>query len=524
MASVPAAPRHAVVIGGSLAGLCAARALANHIPRVTVVDRDRFPDGPEVRAGVPQAHHLHVLITSGQRALDRLFPGLIAELHDLGAVPVAHPTDILYLGTNGWRERFPATHRLVGASRELIDWTVRRRLLADPRIRFLAGHEAIGLLPGPDGESIVGVALRPRPGGTGTSTAGGTDAPAADGADAPGPGGAEERVERLAADLVVDASGRGSRTPDWLAALGFGRPAESRIDAGLGYASRRYVLPPGTTDGWKNILVLPKPSVSSRGAVLYPIEHDRWMLTLGGLGAEVPPTDEAGFLEFIRTLRTPVLHQVLRDAKPDSPIHGFRRTSNHRRHYETMPRWPANLLVVGDAACAFNPVYGQGMSVAALAAVALDEHLRAHPRVFGRTAQAAVAACAAGAWTIATEADLRFTAAPESRPGPAARLAQWYRGRVSRVADRDQYVLRVLTDVLHLVRPPSALVRPGVAVRVLARPVRPPLAEPPPAPGSPPHSSPVPSPGPAAEPPPPPAQSRPADDGSGDGATRRLSG
>ncbi|MBF9129168.1 FAD-dependent monooxygenase [Plantactinospora sp. S1510] len=448
----PSALRHAVVIGGSLAGLCIARTLLDHVERVTVVERDRFPDAPRVRAGVPQAHHLHILITSGQRALERLFPGLMSELRGSGAVSVAAPTDVLYLSATGWRERFPATHELVGASRELIDWTIRRRLLADQRIRFLTAHEAVGLLPGNNGSSIAGVALRPR--------------------------GGADRVERLDADVVVDASGRGSRTPDWLAALGYGRPEESRIDAGLGYASRRYILPGGVADGWRHILLMPNPPRTSRGGVLYPIESNRWMVTLGGLGDEVPPTDEAGFLEFARELRSPVLYEAIRDAEPDSPIHGFRWTANSRRHYETMARWPDGFLVVGDAACAFNPVYGQGMSVAAQTAALLTDHLRTRPGRFGRAAQAVVAETGAAAWTIATGADLRY-ADDGVQPSRRVRFSHWYLARTADVANRDPYVSRTLTDVLYLVRPPAALMYPRMALRVLRGPTRPALATPP---------------------------------------------
>ncbi|GAA3730765.1 hypothetical protein GCM10022225_10770 [Plantactinospora mayteni] len=446
-------PRHAVVVGGSFAGLCIARTLADFVERVTVLDRDRFPDGPRLRTGIPQARHLHVLVTSGQRALDRLFPGLMAELYDRGAVPVAAPTDLLSLSPYGWRERFPATHTLVGASRELLDWTIRQRLAADGRIRFETAREVVGLLSGEDGGSVAGVELRIRNGGP--------------------------EIHRCEADLVVDASGRGSHSPEWLAALGYGRPAETRIDAGLGYASRRYRLAPGVADGWKNIMVMPKPPQVTRAGVLYPIENGRWMVTLGGFGGEVPPTDEAGFLEFTRNLRSPLIYEAIRDAEPDGPIHGFRRTANHRRHYETMPRWPEGFLVVGDAACAFNPVYGQGMSVAAQTAVVLGLHLRAHRGRFGRAAQAAVAGCSATAWTIATGTDLRFSAPGAVRPGRRGRLSYWYLDRASDVADRDAYVLRVLTDVQHLVRPPAALAHPRVALRVLRGPTRPPLSAPP---------------------------------------------
>jgi len=437
MPTPPHSARHAVVIGGSLAGLCAARVLADHVEAVTVVDRDDFPAEPAVRKGQPQAHHLHVLIPAGQQTLDRLFPGLMDELHEHGAVPVAAPTEVLYLSPTGWRDRFPATHRLVGASRELIDWAVRRRLAEDGRVRFRTGHEVVGLVPADGAEAIGGVLLH-------------------------GPS-----ASRLAADLVVDGSGRASRAADWLEQLGYGRPAESRVESGLAYASRRYTLPEGATGGWKHILLMPKAPDVRRGGVLYPIENGRWMVTLGGLGGDVPPTDEEGFLEFARNLRSPALYEAIKKGTPDSPIHGYRRTANHRRHYETMPRWPEGFLVTGDAACTFNPVYGQGMTVAAQAADVLDKQLRAQPGTLGRAAQAAVARCSEAPWQIATGADLRYPTTVGPRPGRAARLGNWYLDRTSDVANRDGYVARVLADVLYLLAPPTALFRPGVAVRVL---------------------------------------------------------
>jgi 2-polyprenyl-6-methoxyphenol hydroxylase-like FAD-dependent oxidoreductase len=446
--------------------MCAARALADHVEQVTVVDRDRFPDGPAVRAGVPQAHHLHVLVTAGQRALERLFPGLVDELHGAGAVPVAVPTDMLYLTGTGWRQRFPATHRLIGASRELIDWTIHQRLRADHRIRLLPGHDVVGLLPADPAAgdpAVAGVRLRPR-GATG---------------DPPG----ENLGTELAADLVVDASGRGSRATDWLTALGYPSPDGTRVDAGLGYASRRYLLPGSVLRDWKSILVMPDPPRSARGAVLYPIENDRWMLTLGGLGDDRPPTDEEGFLEFTRGLRSPVIYDAVKDARPDSPIHGFLQTSNQRRHYESMPRWPRGFLVVGDALCSFNPVYGHGMSVAAQTAVALAEHLRTRPDgepLLDRTAQAVAARCAAFAWLIATGADSRFPTTVGARPGPRDRLSRWYLDRAADVANRDPYLSRALTDVMHLIAPPSALGRPGVVARVVRGRPGPALSTPPP--------------------------------------------
>ncbi|GAA5199368.1 FAD-dependent oxidoreductase [Rugosimonospora acidiphila] len=456
--------------------MCVARALADHVERVTVVDRDRFPDGPEVRGGVPQAHHLHVLVTAGQRALDRLFPGILDELHKAGAVPVEVPTDVLYLTATGWRQRFPATHRLIGASRELIDWTVYQRLSTDERIRFLPAHEVVGLLPAApraaDAARIDDSTPNDDSGGSGSGGSGsGGGGPAVGGVRLRPRGDAAGAETELVADLVVDASGRGSRAGEWLTTLGYPAPEETRIDSRLGYASRRYVLPDSAVGDWKNILIMPDPPRSGRGAVLYPIENDRWMLTLGGLGEDRPPTDAEEFLDYTRGLRSTIIYDVISQGRPDSAIHGYLRTSNHRRHFETMRSWPLGFLVVGDAACCFNPVYGQGMSVAAQTAVALDEHLRARPAgapPLDHTAQVVAARCASVAWLIATGADSRLpTATTSTRPGLRDRLSHQYLSRASDVANRDPYVCEVLTDVMHLVAPPTVLTRPKVMARVL---------------------------------------------------------
>jgi 2-polyprenyl-6-methoxyphenol hydroxylase-like FAD-dependent oxidoreductase len=460
---------HAVVIGGSLAGMCMAGVLAGHADRVTIVDRDRFPDRPAVRTpairkGVPQAHHLHVLITAGQRALERLFPGFLDELRAAGGVLMAAPTDMLTLNGRGWVERFADSHHsLLGASRELIDWTLRGRLGADPRIEFRTGQEVVGLLGDADG-GVRGVRLRARPGAT------------------PMP-------EQLVADLVVDASGRGSGAPDWLAGLGYPRPRRDLVDAGLGYASRRYLLPEDPGRDWKTILLYPNPPENPRGGVLFPIENSRWILTLGGTGEDKPPTDEDGFLEFAQALRSPVLYEAIRDARPDSPIHGFQQTANQRWHYDAIRPWPAGFLVVGDAACCFNPVYGQGMTVAAQTAEVLAGLLRGGRRRAGglaalrdRTAQSAVADTAAPAWLLATSADLRYGDSAGSRPRLGTGLASRYLDRTADVGNRDPYVYRALADVQHMVARPTALLRPGVLVRVVRGRPGPPLWTPPPAP------------------------------------------
>jgi 2-polyprenyl-6-methoxyphenol hydroxylase-like FAD-dependent oxidoreductase len=455
---------HAVVAGAGMAGLLAARVLADHFTQVTVVDRDRLPDRPEVRAGVPQSRHLHVLLGRGLECLERLLPGFEADLRAAGA-PVVEGSDSLWLNAAGWSRRYRSPIRLLGASRELVEWTARTRVAALGNVRLVDGCEVVGLLAGGGQQNEpAGVRLRPR--GPSAGRAGG-------GAD-------------LAAELVVDASGRGSRAPQWLAGLGYAAPAETRINPLLGYASRRYRVPAGFQAGWRMLVINAKPPGNPRSGALVPIEGDRWMVALIGAGRDYPPTDEAGFLAFARSLRSQLLYDTIKDAEPLSPIYSFRHADNQRRHYERLRRWPERLLVVGDAACSFNPIYAQGVTVAAMTAVALDDALtRDGQRAAGNLAglarrfQQQVARTNAGAWTMATGEDLRYPWTEGARADLPTRLMHRYADRLLAVANGNAAVNTAFVNVVNLRDPPASLFRPSVLLPVLAGRRAPPLTGPP---------------------------------------------
>ena len=451
---------HALVVGGSMAGLLAARVLADRFGRVTVVERDALPDGAEFRAGVPQSRHLHILLAKGLELLDELFPGVAEELKGVGAETVDWPADVLWLSPFGWSERFSVGLRMLSASREVFEWSVRRRVAALPNVRMLSGREVTGLVTGGEqGREVRGVRVRER---------------------GAGKAGNEETGETVEADLVVDASGRESRAPRWLDELGYGAPPETVINAKLGYASRYYERREDQARDWKGVFVSARPD-SPRSGVLFPIEGDRWLVTLIGYGGDHPPTDERGFLEFARSIRDPILYEVLKDAKPISPVRGYLRTENRWRHYERLKEWPEGLLVTGDAACAFNPVYGQGMTAAALAARVLERCLedRSGTEGLGRRFQRALAKSSGEVWLLATGEDMRYPTTEGARPDLMTRAFHKYLDRVMAVAMEDTHVHRVVAEVLHLLQPPGALMRPGVVVpairgnRVAARVERP---------------------------------------------------
>jgi 2-polyprenyl-6-methoxyphenol hydroxylase-like FAD-dependent oxidoreductase len=432
---------HAVVIGASMAGLLTANVLRDHFADVTVLERDRLPDEATLRKGTPQARHLHSYWLGGLQAVERMLPGYTADLAAAGAVPVRQPTDVRWLAPPGWIRRFPPTTRMLFASRPLLEWALRRRVATTPGIRVLDGHEVEGLRVGGSGD-VDGVMAAIRGG---------------------------DRFS-LSADLVVDASGQGSKLPQWLKALGCRQPAESIIDGHMGYATRYFTIPPGSRD-WKGIYIQPAPPAHCRGGVMFPVEGNRWLVTLVGGGGDYPPTDEAGFLAFARSLRSDALYDAFSGAEPISPIWGYRRTANHRRHYERLRGMPGRLLVLGDSLCSFNPVYGQGMTVAARQAERLSELLCSRPpgdlaRVTHRL-QGAMASVAEGAWMVSTGEDLRYPSAEGARVTAKTRITHRYMDRVLAAVAVDPVVNTAFLRVLNMIDPPQALFRPRTMSRVL---------------------------------------------------------
>ncbi|MEU8764733.1 FAD-dependent monooxygenase [Streptomyces sp. NPDC048659] len=439
--------RHAVVIGGSLAGLLAARVLSEHAERVTVIERDRYPEGQEARPGVPQGRHLHVLIEGGQRALDELLPGFMRELVALGAPKVGIPQDMIQWQNGQWYVRSEATAHFYTGPRPQLEWLVRQRVAADPRIELVEATETVGLLG--DASRVRGVLVRERG------------------------SGADREPRAVEADLVVDASGRSTRAPEWLTAIGAEAPHEERLDTGLAYGTRLYRAPEddASTDAL-GYYVVPGPS-QVYGGVVVPLGDGRHVVTLSGLRDDAPPTEDGLFEEFAAKLPHPVVSEWLAKAEPLTPVFGARKTDNVRRRYDRPGRRPAGFLATGDALCAFNPIYGQGMAVAALSALALRKAL-ADPRRTPTTlrVQRALFEASKQAWDISAGADKKMPGATGDalKPGPADRLTGWYLRRVQERVAGDPVVGTPFREALTLTAPLTVLFRPSVARAVLFRP------------------------------------------------------
>jgi 2-polyprenyl-6-methoxyphenol hydroxylase-like FAD-dependent oxidoreductase len=381
---------HAVVIGSSIAGLTTARILADHFSRVTIIDRDRLPETPEFRRGIPQAHHPHTLPLRGQTLFEQLFPGLMAELLANGATSISAGSEMAFFIAGAWHQlRRHSGVLFTASSRPLLEATIYRRLASHPRIYIIQEHEAVGLQVDRYSQQVTGVQLRSRRGLYPNET-------------------------RLLADLVVDASGRDSQAPQWLAGLGYTPPAETTIKAFSGYASRIYRFPGGFPGSWKTMYIKPSPPDSSRGGVIIPLEGDRWHVALVGMGRDYPPVDEAGFLAFARSLPTPQFYETIKTAEPLTKVYGYRRTESRLRHYDRLPRYLDGFLVTGDAAFALNPVYALGMTAAITGSLALERSLKmqqaGHITGLARTFQQQLGRSLADLWQMVSTQDQRWPA------------------------------------------------------------------------------------------------------------------
>ncbi|MFI6240407.1 FAD-dependent oxidoreductase [Micromonospora sp. NPDC050795] len=434
----------AVVLGGSMAGLLAARVLADAYAEVVIVDRDRLTGVSTARRGVSQGRHVHGLLARGQQILDELFPGFTAE-----AVAAGVPTGDL--GELRWffngRPLAPASTGLtcVSAARPVLEQLVRQRVAELPAVRFAEERDIVGLTTTPDRGRVTGARVQGRD------------------------GAAEETIT---ADLVVDATGRGSRTPVWLEELGYSRPDEDRIRIDLTYTTRLYRL--ASDDVLKGDLSINPVSSPShpRGAFLSRIDGGRCIVSLTGVLGDSAPADPAGFLEFVKSLPVPDIYQAIQDAEPlDEPV-SLRYPASVRRHYERLSRLPDGFLVLGDAACSFNPVYGQGMTVAALEALTLRDHLAGGTAPRPTDFQQAVSAVTDVPWEISAGGDLSFPQVQGPRP-LKVRMANAYMAKMQAAATRDPQVTRTFMRVAGLVEPPQALMRPAMMLRVLTRSRRP---------------------------------------------------
>jgi 2-polyprenyl-6-methoxyphenol hydroxylase-like FAD-dependent oxidoreductase len=439
--------QHAIVIGGSIAGLTTAHVLSEYFEQVTVIERDHRPVDMDFRKGVPQSKHPHVLLRRGLLGLETLFPGFEKEIGAAGAVTIDFGKNVEWYAFGKWRPHYEPGLTTLGTSRPLLEATIRRRVERQPKITFMDHTEVIGLIANPDRTKATGVRVRSRDVGQ------------------------LEKVHE--ADLVVDASGRDSHAHEWLENLGYSRPKTTTINAFPGYASRLYELPPGTD--FTLMYIQPAPPKVKRGAASIALEGNRAHVALVGMAKDYPPTDEDDFLNFLAGLPDKRLYDVIKRAKPVSPIVGYRRAENVLHHYHEQARWLDNFILIGDSVYTFNPVYGQGMTIAIKGALKLADLLSEqvqHSNDLSGLAmrfQQALGKTIEFPWKAAIGEDTRWLPITEgvSKPDFQTSMRLGLMKKVMVASTKDPKVAEVFYRVLNMVASPAELFKPGMLVRIL---------------------------------------------------------
>lgn len=437
----------AVVLGAGVAGLLAARVLSDHFSSVTLVERDEIPAGPQLRKGQPQAAHSHGLLAKGLEVMTGFFPGLPDGLREGGGEITDIGASFRWHISGGYRLQFDSGIPFTMASKPLLEWQIRRRLLALPNVKLMDNRRATKLLASEDQRIVTGVLV-------------------VDSDD-------RDRELELKAQLVVDATGRESATPRWLGELDYRPPQEDSVKVDFGVTSRTYRRHPGDLVGSKMIIISPGPAPNKRAGLIVPVEGDRWTVTLAGWGGDHPPAEETGFLEFASTLAASDVYDTMIGLEPLTGFATYKVPAVRRFRYESLTRFPEGIIALGDALCSFNPTYGQGMTSVALQAVALQGALEGRQSLDGlwREYFKRAAKVVSAPWMMSTSADFQFPDTEGKKP-VGTDLMNAYIEKVQKATHHDPVVHGAFLRVMNFMAPPASLFRPHIIWRALTGPTR----------------------------------------------------
>jgi len=425
---------HAVVMGGSIAGLLTARVLSDVFSRVTIIERDSLPSTPVPRKGVPQEHHVHLLLQRGKQIIERLFPGLTDELQSAGALLVDLGHDVKCHQAGEWKSRWQTGIAAQYCTRTLLEYVLRERVRLLSNVSIEDSTECVPLFTNGNVSSVEAQII-----------------------------GGSRRV--ISADLVVDATGRGSRSSEWLADAGWGIVSVEKIETRLGYVSAPFEPSSSTSRDWKVLLCLPKLPDEKKMAVVSPIEHGRWMVTAGAWFDGYPEPTHTGLLSYLKALPVPDLYEAVKEAQLLEKPKRYRMSGGMRRRFDRLPAWPDGFLVVGDAVCSINPIFSQGMSASALQVEALERTIKNNGTSMGQV-QTEICEAVELPWQQAAGVEERFDGIG-IEPKLKARLMRAYFDRLGEVAHHDQRVAIALLKVNNLMADPGSLLTPIMACHAL---------------------------------------------------------
>jgi flavin-dependent dehydrogenase len=421
----------AAVIGSGVGGLLAAKVLADRFRKVVVVERDREPQTPEPRDGAPQGHHPHALLRRGQDIMETTYPGFTASLLAKGAVQYDQGLEC-ETSIGGVRGApFAAPYKTLSMTRGLLELTLREFAAKLARLEFRYDTSAEDLLL--HAGRVTGVRAR-----------------------------RGDALHEIAADFVLDASGRAAQAMKWLTASGYDSPKETVAGLDFGYATAMFDIPRPFPETWRLLFCLPKMAPGGVGGAIFEVEGGRWMVAVGGRGALKPSSDPDAFVAHTKLSLDPRFHYWVSRARRIGPVKTYRFAASTRRRYEALSRHPEGFLALGDALCSFNPVYGQGMSVAAMEAETLAALLADRPSTDGlwRDFYVRASACIDVPWQLALNLDIHYPETVCPRPAGFAliqRILPW----ANSLALGDPVLRAKVFEMQNLTNPKDAALSPG---------------------------------------------------------------
>ena len=433
----------AVVVGASITGLFAARALSDFFKSVVVLDGDVFETGTNPRKAVPQGNHMHAILPPAYQALKELMPEVIDKLLEGGAHLFDGGRDMKWRHLGHWLTQGETGRTFIGSTRPFFEYHLRQHVEAIENVTILSGHRFREWKIDPSGERVLGVLAQ----------------------------GPKEQVD-LESELTVDARGSGSQLPKELVALGFEKSATEVVEVDLTYTSGLFQAP-DFSPGWNLLLMDPDAPRKWTGGILQRVEADRWIVTQWGYFGARAPTDDLGFKAFAESLDEPDIADFLGLAKPASECRQYRIPKCYLHRFDQLQRFPDRLLAMGDAVCKLNPIYGQGMTKAAKEGLFLWESLSRLGEngsdLSGFSDQFRLAMGNVGAhwaWQLTSGSDLAYPQAKGKRP-LNLNFMNWYVGRLFARAETRLEVRKALMDAMALVKLPESIMRPHLILRAL---------------------------------------------------------
>ena len=440
--------QRAVVIGGSVAGLMTAKTLSPFFREVVILEKDTLNSENGLHKGVGQGPHSHVLLPSGMEILKQLLDSTELNPREYGIYPADAAEELKWFQFGVWKKRFHSGVNMGWCHRSQFEWRVRQDVLSVDNILLNSGARVVGLMVAEEGNRIKGVQYQA--------------------------GSGKEDIKALEADLVIDASGRGTHTPKWLSEANIASVTEDEVRTQISYTTRRFRLPPSLKDSldWKVLAIYPEPPHVKRGGMIYPLGNGEWMTTLVGFNGEIAPSDIDGYMDYAQSLPQPELYEVLKQSTPIGDPLNYRVPGSLWRRYDDSKQWPGNYAVVGDAVCSFNPIYGQGITMVLKDLQKLRALLERKESDFTPATmthlQKQIGKGKIIPWLMAASPDFMYTGTTGNKP-PGVSIMNSYIKALMKLAGKDQDIHQRFIEAFTFLKSPAVLMTPSVIGKVVGQ-------------------------------------------------------